>query len=718
MRIQPNERLAVHLHQSQRHDSGSFLVQTQLLRNDGQDISKELHPQSLDNTDEIGLTELNTDTRPEWRHGHDTSEDELPPHFRQTYERGSRVGRGHFGELWIASRLQDQDKDHKSHQHTDSTAESEDNTQPDDGFFVLKRLFTERGESVRLSGLREVHFGLKFRDDQHHVARFVEFFEHGQGELWLVFRYEGRSLQDILYSDSVPVPGQQWKNNGKHHNNRNAHREQHGVLQQVSPFWLYMKQHPVIAKGVLHQLLSACVAMHKDNRVIHRDIKPANILINLHHPLYAHMETASNEHHDTDSNSVVAQPGSQMTTSSLRTHDVSLVVQDASSAVTVATVASSRPLTQLQQLPAPKKSPFVPNVDQYALFALAAPEWVQLEWAESKRLISTWNSNNKRFQHDGHQQQHGQQQHEQHRQIPPPKSLESRLEQWWMQEGVVRICDFGSAIDDATRRSLFGAKGPSIADLTLNFAPPEVLFMDDHEGIQGWAQQRRSHASDQKQQTRRAAQVYQTRPSYDVWSVGMVFLQMLLGTEHVFEVTAHVRGVVGAQLQQVLHEHDDHIIGAALVLHAFADACMFNPHIDNEHNTDTDTDTDADTDAATGGATAEGHNGSSSSSSDVATRHAWQMLQLDLATLYHSSIPRSRNRRNHGHFQAHKLCQTEQGSLSTFAEMLRSRDPIGIGAPDMQALDLLRKMLHWDPDQRISVADALQHPYFVNSNHI
>ena len=101
--------------------------------------------------------------------------------------------------------------------------------------YILKRIFVERGEHVRLSGLREVFFGLRLRG-QTQVARFVEYFEivravptsktggaapgalGNQRELWLVFHDEGSSLHSFLY-----------------------YTQPNSLLVQPSPFWQRMR---------------------------------------------------------------------------------------------------------------------------------------------------------------------------------------------------------------------------------------------------------------------------------------------------------------------------------------------------------------------------------------------------------------------------------------------------------------------------------------------
>jgi hypothetical protein len=103
-----------------------------------------------------------------------------PSQSEHDYELGGRVGRGHFGEIWTATK-------------TDSPE-----------LYVLKRFFTEQGEEVKRSGLREIHFGLKLLPHSlHYFTRYVEYFEEGE-ELWLVFRYEGISLHQYLFQ-SFPM---------------------------------------------------------------------------------------------------------------------------------------------------------------------------------------------------------------------------------------------------------------------------------------------------------------------------------------------------------------------------------------------------------------------------------------------------------------------------------------------------------------------------------
>lgn len=80
----------------------------------------------------------------------------------------------------------------------------------------------------------------------------------------------------------------------------------------------------------------------------------------------------------------------------------------------------------------------------------------------------------------------------------------------------LRLIDFGSAVDAHSQAHLYGDQGPTDAQQTEAYAPPESLFAGT------WALP--------------AAQG--VGPAYDVWSAGVVALELLLGTPDVFEVRA------------------------------------------------------------------------------------------------------------------------------------------------------------------------------------
>jgi serine/threonine protein kinase len=85
--------------------------------------------------------------------------------------------------------------------------------------------------------------------------------------------------------------------------------------------------------------------------------------------------------------------------------------------------------------------------------------------------------------------------------------------------GRVRLCDFGSAVDAESITRLYPAGGPSQAEGSREWAPPEVLF-----GALPF------HAPDPR--------------TYDMWSIGVLFLELLLGTHQVFRVDDRTRAII------------------------------------------------------------------------------------------------------------------------------------------------------------------------------
>merc|ERR1719242_1423949 len=88
---------------------------------------------------------------------------------------------------------------------------------------------------------------------------------------------------------------------------------------------------------------------------------------------------------------------------------------------------------------------------------------------------------------------------------------------------IVRIIDFGSAVDDYTLHTLY-MNEPSQNEQTLDYAPPEVLF---------------SHLPYNEL----------VPESYDVWSVGVLFLELILGTSVVFEIDGRTKALLERKLR-------------------------------------------------------------------------------------------------------------------------------------------------------------------------
>lgn len=199
----------------------------------------------------------------------------------------------------------------------------------------------------------------------------------------------------------------------------------------------------------------------------------------------------------------------------------------------------------------------------------------------------------------------------------------------WPSNLTMRIIDFGSAIDRYTLNHLYSSSGPSQGEQTKEYAPPEAT-LGSH-----WLHFHTDEAH-----------------VYDMWSVGIVMLELVLGTPHVFQISARTRVLLDRQLDGM----DESARETIYLLRAYLEMCILLPGTPPQH---------------------------------------------------------------HYHHRSDTVDQAEEVRLAAWkcseesvAQQIRQRDPLGIGMPDVWALRLLRELLQWYPEDRISAAEALQHPYF------
>ncbi|XP_058105323.1 uncharacterized protein LOC131248856 isoform X8 [Magnolia sinica] len=189
----------------------------------------------------------------------------------------------------------------------------------------------------------------------------------------------------------------------------------------------------------------------------------------------------------------------------------------------------------------------------------------------------------------------------------------------------MRIIDFGSAIDEFTVKHLYGSNGPSRSEQTFEYTPPEALLNAS------WFQGPTS-----------------VTLKYDMWSVGVVMLELILGSPHVFQISARTR----ALLDQHLEGWSESTKDLAYKLRSLMEMCILIPGSSPQHH--------------------------SSGMKDQAK--AWL---------------------------ASWKCSEE-----FFSQLVKNRDPLKIGFPNVWALRLVRQLLQWHPEDRLSVDEALRHPYF------
>ncbi|KAI3806018.1 hypothetical protein L1987_21908 [Smallanthus sonchifolius] len=194
----------------------------------------------------------------------------------------------------------------------------------------------------------------------------------------------------------------------------------------------------------------------------------------------------------------------------------------------------------------------------------------------------------------------------------------------------MRIIDFGSAMDEFTIKHLYGAAGPSRDEQTYEYMPPEAFLNAT------WYHGPSS-----------------TTTKYDMWSVGVVILELIIGSPNVFQIDAITR----ALLDQHLEGWNEGLKELAYKLRSFMELCILLPGSSANH------------------LLTWGHNGKRSGSPA-----SWK-------------------------------CSEE-----FFSSQIKSRDPLKIGFPNVWALRLVRQLLVWDPEDRLTVDDALRHPYFTHQS--
>jgi serine/threonine protein kinase len=109
--------------------------------------------------------------------------------------------------------------------------------------------------------------------------------------------------------------------------------------------------------------------------------------------------------------------------------------------------------------------------------------------------------------------------------------------------------DFSSGYDTFTSQNFYTG-GPSRAEQTDEYAPPEAIFGSAYRNAK-------------------------LDPSFDSWSIGVLVLELLLGTPNVFSVDQRTRTILSHKLRKAGASADE--IDRALYLAAFSQFCIYNP---------------------------------------------------------------------------------------------------------------------------------------------
>jgi len=286
-----------------------------------------------------------------------------------------------------------------------------------------------------------------------------------------------------------------------------------------------------------------------------------------------------------------------------------------------------------------------------------------------------------------------------HRDIKPPNLIIDLS-----RSPALRLADFGSAVDDVTLAPLHGLypRGPSAAEETAGYQPPEAAL----GGVAFYMEDPRT---------------------YDLWSLGVVILELLLGTPDVFQPSPKAEARRRAQFEKAQRDarHRDAEANAQPRSSGHSSSTKEKAESSSANANSGDDPGATRTSELEGGASL-GLDGRSGGTTTVDAKTLETRLRLGAALSEYCIQPTTMfagewSARELG---AANLAPTTISSSSTpcgkaeFVSAIQRLDPLrnrGV-ALDEELLDLAFRLLRWEPNERLRAHMALEHPALVDAD--
>ena len=473
-----------------------------------QEMSRRNNHNYIQGTSPTWFTSTNTQSR--FRRDYDTE---------NKYERvgNTAFAGGSHGEVWRARRRCNQmvtyepilTSSESMTDHSNIPSSSSHTVCDDKVDLIMKRLKVEHGFDILEAGMREVYFGQLLMNQPKLFTHYVDHFFHkahrgAEPELWIVFENAGVSLRSLLYT---PLETEDF------------------FVYRQSDFWRRLRR------------------------------------------IYTSDKTSDGTKAVSESDGSASSISSSLNvdgswTSSTRTQEDTNTMQSFSlTAIALPQLVATMPNTQ--ELPDPTNVPFLGNAPNSLITHKLDSSEYRFQRSTTKRRRSSRRENVTFKKIMKQLLVSTAALHELgiiHRDIKPSNIMcklvdeaPSTLKQQKNEHADIfcRLGDFSSAWDRYGTRTLY-TFGPTAAEQTDDYAPPEVLFGETYIPF------------DPK-----------IPESYDSWSIGVVALELILGTPHVFSVDQRTTTLLTSRMEREGATMEQ--IHQALYLSALSQFCIYNP---------------------------------------------------------------------------------------------------------------------------------------------